>query len=705
MAALTAPGKQTLPPHATPLAAFGEALHFLPHHTKPFRRRHLLLLAISLLFVGTMILELSVVITRRSLDPRLLFNGAAAPTPVKVLTEVSSSNGFAFKYDPDLFTSQALGMNQNQTYSESELKKGEALAQVTLTPLPSRVPAAEAAAELDVRVEVDDAAFATYKAAAPPRTDITRLVADYFAPKPTNIATISEESRTTDSINGTLMTKTTYVVAPKFAGNPTRTIVWAAEIKGKPLAITIKGIVAGGAVPTSMAAVMKSMQIDSDKKVEGVFDIFKPEQAPAIDQKYVSDQISPAVVKIYHIVCGSLVFQQQVISADICSGITGSGFLVSEDGYIATNGHVVVYGAKDMLAQALLANPELLKQFLASSELSTREINEVINRPELTAAVVSKVYDLPSSDLRLINQRERTIVATGSEPVNISNETAIKNAVEKFSNSEKLKQATVIDYDYSAKDQLTLVADPEQGFSASDVALLKIDTDNAPLLHISTDAVTQNQRIMLLGFPSDADNELTDNSRLALSVTNGNINSIRDAAGDDAKLYQSDADASHGSSGGPAVDENGRVLGLLTYRFESDEKGDAAKSYIRDIADFNSLVKGKNIHLNTTSSTQDAWEKGLGYYSKQQYSLALAQFQKVGRDYPSHRLAGMYIEISKQAIYSGKNVSEPPVALIMAGVVIGTGLAVFAATLMFRHFGHHRVYRAYHQHRVAVGHK
>jgi len=447
------------------------------------------------------------------------------------------------------------------------------------------------------------------------------------------------------------------------------------------------------------------MKLNSDKKVEGVFDVFAADKAPTIDQKYVSDQISPAVVKVYHIVCGSLVYQQQVISDDICSGITGSGFIVSQDGYIATNGHVVVYGAKDMLVEALLANPELLKQFLVGSRLTAAQITEVINRPELTAAVVSRIYDLPNADLRLVNQRERTIVATGNTPVAISDPEAVKKTVQSFTNTTTLKQATVVTYDYSAKDQLTLVADPEKGFSASDVALLKIDTQNAPLIQLSNEPVTQNQRIMLLGFPGDADNQLTNNTKLAVSVTNGNINSIRDAAGDDARLYQSDADASHGSSGGPAVDESGRALGILTYRYESGEVGDAAKSYIRDISDFTALVKGKNIRLDTTSTTQTTWEKGLAHYGAQQYSLALKEFRQVATDYPSHRLAGTYVELSQQAISSGKNVSEPPLALVVTGVIIGLGLSVWALLLIIRHFGHHRVYRTYHRHNLAVGHK
>jgi serine protease Do len=697
--AVTVPTKQTLH-HAPALIALGEALHFLPHHTKPFRRRHILLLLLSIAFLATMFLELAVIVTRRSLDPRLLFSSAATQVDAKQLRQVTSSLGYALVYDSELFTATALGQGSGPIVSEAVLKKGEALTQVTLSPLPSRVPAQEAAAVFDIRVEIDEAAFATYKAAVPAKTDITGITADYFAPQPTNLATITEESRTTESIGGSLMTKTTYVVTPKFAGKPSRTIVWAAQVNNRPLAISLKGLVGSG-IPTSMTALFQSVSLDTDSKVEGISDLFKADP-PSIDQKYVADLISPAVVKVYHIVCGSLVYQGAVLSDDTCSGVTGSGFIVSEDGYIATNGHVVVYGAKDMLANALLANPALLEQFLVSSEMTTAEITEVINRPELTASVVAKIYDLPNADLRLINQRERTVVATGNTPVTMDDEAAVKKLVAEFKNSDDLKQATVVSYDYSAKDQLTIVADPESGFSASDVALLKIDIDNAPLITMTSEGVVQNQKLMLLGFPSDADNELTDNSELALTVTNGSISSIRDAAGGKSKLYQSDADASHGSSGGPAVNEDGEAFGLLTYRFESGEVGDAAKSYIRGIEDFTALVSGKNITLNTVSSTQAAWEKGLSLYGKQQYTAALVQFQTAASTYPSHRLAEAYVDMSKKAISEGKNVQEPSTSAVVAGIIGGSGLLIVAVVLISRHFGHHRVYRTFHRHHVAV---
>jgi hypothetical protein len=392
------------------------------------------------------------------------------------------------------------------------------------------------------------------------------------------------------------------------------------------------------------------------------------------------------------------------MATEVCEGLAGSGFIVSTDGYIGTNGHVVVYGAKDMLSGALLKNPILLAEFLKGTSLTGKQIQEVMSRPDLTASVVSKIYDLSDADLRLSNQRDLTVVALGTTPLELKNEQSARRMVDKFEDTASLKSARIVGYNYSPKDQLTVVSDPKKGFSASDVALLKIEAKDLPIVQLSNDPVTQNEKISLFGFPGDADNSLTDNSKLGVTVTNGAISSIRDAAGSTSKLYQSDADASQGNSGGPAVNEDGHVFGLLTYRFSSGESTDAAKSYIRDIKDFKDLMKSKDITPNTVSATQQAWQKGLDLYSKHHYSAAQTQFEKVKELYPPHRLADSYIDMSKQAVSEGKDIKDPSIPLLLLGIGAGVGGIGIGVIMIARHHGKHQVYKAFRRHGLAHAH-
>lgn len=689
--------KQT-PPHHTAFTALGEVVRLLPHHAKPFRRRHILLLLVSVLFLAAIALEVAAVVARNSLDPRSLFAPTVSDYEARKRTIVRSSQGFGFVFSQDQFTVTAQGDELTGRVDTAELQENRPLLNVVLKPLPSYVPPHEAATELEVKVETDEAAFAAFKTSVKQKVDIATITADYFAPPATNLANIRQETRTTESLGGSDMVKTTYIVEPKFAGSPTRTIVWSTQIDGKGVALIIRGITNGSEVPVSMQPVIQSMQFGSDVQVKGL-SVFAKEKPVVIDQKYIADFVSPSVVKVYHAICGSLEYMGNKLADDACAGKTGSGFIVSSDGYVATNGHVVVYGAKDMLAEALLKNKVLLEKYLEGMDLTRVQMTEVIGRADLTAAAVARIYDIPDKNLRLTNQREITIVGIGDEAFELKSEAELKHAITQFTSSSKLRQATVIGYDYAAKDQLTLIADPEKGFSASDVAVLKMDVQNAPFVSLASTTARQNQPVTLFGFPSDADNSLIDISKLDVSVTKGTISAVREAAGSGAKLYQTDADASHGNSGGPAIDEEGNAFGILTYRYDSGISGDAAKSYIRDIQDFSSLLDRKNVSLNTTSEVQEAWRKGLDFYSRQYYSKALKEFEKVQRLYPAHRLAEQYVDMSNQAIADKKDVKDPSTLLIILGTGAGFGGIAAASFFIVRHYGSHRLYKFYLQHK------
>lgn len=702
MAQAAMPPKQTL--HERPaLIALGGSIRLLPEHTKSYRKRHILPLIAAIMFVLALVAQTVAVVSRNAIDPRsLLLGGASAPERPASMRIIKSAYGFEFEHDTAL-TSVATQVDGNpEKLTDAELREGRGLTSVVVTPLPSRVPANEAATQLEIKIETDAAAFATFKDKAAPRTDIAALTANYFVPPATDLAEIKELARTTEQIGGALMTKAMYEVKPKFAGSTTTTVVWSGMVADKPFALVVSGIASGVETPSVFAGLVQSLRLQTDQQVQGLSTFFNKDEPIVLEKKYVADLVSPAVVKIYHVVCGSLVFQEEVLTGDICATMTGSGFFVSADGYVATNGHVVVYGAKDMFTQALLANRDLLKAFLGGTEMSSSEITEVMSRPDLTASVVAKIYDLPAGQLRLVNERQRTLVAQGSEPVDLSNEEKIRQVMSGFSDKDGVKQAAVVGYDYSAKDQLNVVANPKDGFSASDVALLKIDAMNTPLIEAGAEHITQNQPISIFGFPGDAENSLIDTSSINVTVTNGAISSIREAAGGDSRLYQTDADASRGNSGGPAVDEFGKVFGLLTYRYSTGDTTDAAKSYVRDYADFTKLVESKDIVLNSNSTTHEVWKTGLDLYAKRYYKAALKEFERVDSLYPTHRLVDTYIAQTKAAIAAGNDQTPPSTVLLVAGIVGGTLITGGLLALVIRHYGHHRVYRAYHKHRVVA---
>lgn len=178
-----------------------------------------------------------------------------------------------------------------------------------------------------------------------------------------------------------------------------------------------------------------------------------------------------------------------------------------------------------------------------------------------------------------------------------------------------------------------------------------------------------------------------------MTVTSGIVSSIRQAAGGKGKLYQSDADASHGNSGGPAIDEQGKAIGLLTYRYADGENGNAAKSYIRDIVDFQDLASSKSVTIDSDSTTQQLWTHGLELYSHNHFSAALKDFKTVRAAYPAHRLVESYIESSQQAIADGKDVRDFSVTMLSLILVVALSATGVAIVVIARHHARHHVYK------------
>ncbi len=108
---------------------------------------------------------------------------------------------------------------------------------------------------------------------------------------------------------------------------------------------------------------------------------------------------------------------------------------------------------------------------------------------------------------------------------------------------------------------------PLETVSAKDLALLKVPGDNYPVLPL---AEAQGSRIgdpiRILGYPGVVlSHELLNQSAsVEATITNGAVSGFKeDQSGN--PLIQTDASAAWGNSGGPAVNERGAVVGVLTF--------------------------------------------------------------------------------------------------------------------------------------------
>ena len=217
----------------------------------------------------------------------------------------------------------------------------------------------------------------------------------------------------------------------------------------------------------------------------------------------------------------------------------GTGFLITADGYLVTNGHVVqpyyepneseLRGTllRQAVAQACLPGnlPEKQKRSAVSS-LATRLAKSSTVEMKKSLTVVLSNREVFVADVKAYSpplaERSGKQVAAGRGPVTES---------------------------------------------GKDVAILKIDARNLPTVALGdSDRVRLGQPIHLLGFPGVVmyHDFLDKRSAVEASITSGQISSVkRDARG--APVIQTDAAASWGNSGGPAVNDEGQVVGVLTF--------------------------------------------------------------------------------------------------------------------------------------------
>ena len=103
--------------------------------------------------------------------------------------------------------------------------------------------------------------------------------------------------------------------------------------------------------------------------------------------------------------------------------------------------------------------------------------------------------------------------------------------------------------------------------SGQDLALLRLEASDMPTLRLGDSASLQiGDRIHIVGFPSVVlGHELLNaTAEMEASVTNGTVSGFRtDRA--NQPVIQTDAPAASGTSGGPALNEKGEVVGVLTF--------------------------------------------------------------------------------------------------------------------------------------------
>ncbi|WP_248966122.1 trypsin-like peptidase domain-containing protein [Sphaerisporangium perillae] len=206
---------------------------------------------------------------------------------------------------------------------------------------------------------------------------------------------------------------------------------------------------------------------------------------------------------------------------------------------------------------------------------------------------------------------------------------------------------------------LTLVA-KGRDYPGEDFALLKMAGGrNLPTLALGRDTdVRVGDPLYINGFPGlvTTSADIFDlRSRLYPALTEGAYNARRTTVLG-VPYIQAQAPSYHGNSGGPVLDEEGRVIGTLIAGSVDRTTGETAEnhSFILPVGIIRKRLAAARV-TPSASPTSRLYNAALDDFFADRYKAALPRFRQVLKLYPAHPYVASYIQDAKRAIAAGKD--------------------------------------------------
>lgn len=223
---------------------------------------------------------------------------------------------------------------------------------------------------------------------------------------------------------------------------------------------------------------------------------------------------------------------------------SGSGAIVTKDGYIITAFHVV-------------GDPKTLETKKELKKMDDADINYYLEQGAV-------LYYLSNSNPKLGAELSAQV---GKNLTSLTNLFRQKNLL----NVKSYKQVIKVNFPSSVQinDNNSLIAqliDTGDPNGDKDVAILKVDApnQNLPTINIRDEGPRIGEKIRIYGYPYNNTKTELENQSLTPSSTSGLILApIRHSMG--TVYYQTTALTAHGYSGGPVVDNQNNLVGIVVF--------------------------------------------------------------------------------------------------------------------------------------------
>lgn len=345
------------------------------------------------------------------------------------------------------------------------------------------------------------------------------------------------------------------------------------------------------------------------------------------------------------------------ISKELNTTMVGSGFIVTPDGYVITNAHVVD------------ENDESTKQSFAQQAF--QEILE------------TDIKDLEKTMGRKMTEDERNDL-TAANSWYFSQTLEVGDIDKAFSALIGIsdKKGKIVPMNIPAK--LVTKGAPIPG---KDVAILKLQQKHEyPTIRIGDDKEMRvGDQVFALGYPAVATFHplISEESISEATLTRGLVSAKKNMK-DGWEVIQTDASITHGNSGGPAMNEYGEVIGLTTFGSIDEQRGQEVQglNFIVPVTIVKEFIRKANIRPEM-SDISLTFEEGMDLFDAERYKKALEKFDEVKDMNPSFPFIEKYIRDTEDNIDRGLD-REPKDMTMYYYIGGGAVVLILLLFLIFR---------------------
>jgi S1-C subfamily serine protease len=179
-----------------------------------------------------------------------------------------------------------------------------------------------------------------------------------------------------------------------------------------------------------------------------------------------------------------------------------------------------------------------------------------------------------------------------------------------------------------------------------DVALIHVNINDTPSIQLGdSTGVAQLDDLTIIGFPGNADiNTKQDPTQLLTSSVNKVYVSALKDNDMGSSLIQVGGNVEHGDSGGPALDSNGTIVGIVS-SYSSDADYPLGTSFLQASSNAQNLLLAQGLDT-TPGPFEKAWKQAFADYASTapgHWHTAQREFQKLSDKYPNFNAVTPYL--------------------------------------------------------------